>query len=120
MCYLQMEERARLIIMKKKRNDQRGGRSMERVASGIAMKASPIDCYIKQIITYLSRLILVFYRDYTVNISSISKVTENSKDYEASKERGEGVADTDNECVTIAVVVELIVAGQGELTPVSN
>ena len=50
-----MEERARLIIMKKKRNDQRGGRSMERVASGIAMKASPIDCYNKTD-NYLSKL----------------------------------------------------------------
>ena len=41
---LQIEERARLIIMKKKRKDHSWDTSMSRVASGMAMKARPMDC----------------------------------------------------------------------------
>lgn len=39
-----MDERARLTIMKKKRKDQSCGMSISRVASGIAINASPVDC----------------------------------------------------------------------------
>ena len=42
--YLQIEESARLTIMKKKRKDQSCGMSISSVASGIAINANPVDC----------------------------------------------------------------------------
>ena len=41
---LQMDESARLTIIKKKRKDQSCGHHISRVASGIAINANPVDC----------------------------------------------------------------------------
>ena len=60
------------------------------------------------------------YSDNTLYVSSTSQVTEDCKDNNSSKEWGEGVTNTNNEGVSVTIVVELVVTGQDQLTPVPN
>ena len=53
------------------------------------------------------------YRDNFTDVFSICQISKDGEDDNPSKDRGEGVADADDEGVPVAVVGELVVAGEG-------
>ena len=63
---------------------------------------------------------MLSYIDDSVDVLVSSKVSQYSEHNQTGKHRGEGVADADDEGVPVAVVGELVVAGQGELAAVAH
>ena len=60
------------------------------------------------------------YIDDSLDILAISQVTKDSEDHQSGKDRGDGVADAHNEGVPVAVVAELVVAGERQLSSVTH
>ena len=60
------------------------------------------------------------YIDDSIDILSVSEVTEDSEHHQAGKDRGDGVADAHNEGVPMTVVAELVVAGERQLSSVTH
>ena len=60
------------------------------------------------------------YIDDSIDILSVSEVTEDSEHHQAGKDRGDGVADADNEGVPVTIIAELVVAGERQLAAVTH
>ena len=60
------------------------------------------------------------YRDHFADVFSICQISKDGEDDNPSEDRGERVADADDEGVPVAVVGELVVAGEGQLATVPN
>ena len=60
------------------------------------------------------------YIDHGLDIRPVSEVTKDGEHHQAGKDRGDGVADADNEGVPVAIVAELVVAGEGQLASVTH
>ena len=60
------------------------------------------------------------YSDYSLYSRPTRQVAEDGKDDHSGKQRGEGVTNPDNESISVAVVVELVVAGQHQLTSIAH
>ena len=60
------------------------------------------------------------YIDDSIDILSVSEVTEDSEHHQPGKDRGDGVADAHNEGVPVTVVAELVVAGERQLSSVTH
>ena len=58
--------------------------------------------------------------DNSIDIRSVSQVTKDGEDHQSGKDRGEGVADADNEGVPVTIVTELVVAGERQLAAVAH
>ena len=60
------------------------------------------------------------YIDHSLDILPISEVTKDGEHHQAGKDRGDGVADADDEGVPVAIVAELVVAGERQLASVTH